>query len=173
MVRARVCLVGSLSRGWAVGQPDAAFLSDHVWPGHASGSAVLGALPFVLRTASAPAPVFLAGAWVLHRWHLLQSWDGAVGEGTRAESESRCGGGVCGAAEDRGCVHAAGGAMEQVRGRPVRLRLSRPAASSCLRPSVIVAWLEGWSRALKEELALSGPSGAGWTGAGSRESVGP
>lgn len=63
--------------------------------------------------------------------------------------------------------------MEQVWGHPVRLRLSWPAASSCLSPSVIVAWLEGWSWALKEELALSGPSGAGWTGAGSWASVGP
>lgn len=80
---------------------------------------------------------------------------------------------LCGAAEDRGCVHAAGGTTEGLRGRPVRSRPSWPAVSSCLRPPVIAARLEGRSRALKEEPAPSGPSGAGWMGAGSRDSVGP
>lgn len=66
-VCARVRPVGSLAWGWAVGRPTPAFLSDRVWPGHAAGSAALGPLLSVLRTASAPAPAFLAGTWLLHR----------------------------------------------------------------------------------------------------------
>lgn len=72
-----------------------------------------------------------------------------------------------------GCVHTAGG-MTGGAGPPgCGPGLSWPAVSSLLRLSVMEARLEGRSQALKEEPALSLPSGAGWMGAGSQESVGP
>lgn len=64
----------------------------------------------------------------------------------------------CVTAEDRGCVHAAGGTTEGLWGRPVRSHPSWPAVSSCLRPSVIAARLEGRSWALKEEPPGWGPA---------------
>lgn len=159
VVRARVCLVGSLSQGWAVGQPDAAFLSDHVWPGHASGSAVLGALLFVLRTASAPLLCSLAGAWVLSPWHLLQSWDGAV----EKEPGLRVRAGVGGVGSCRGPgLRACGGEGRWWCGA---------AQCSCacrgqqrLMPEAVChrGLALGWSLALKgRSWLLSGPSGAG------------
>lgn len=82
-------------------------------------------------------------------------------------------GGPCGAAEDWG-LRAHSGRDDGGAGLPsCGPGLWWPAVSSFLRLSVIEAQLEGRSQALKEEPALSLPSGAGWMGAGSWESVGP
>lgn len=149
---------GARARLWAhcpagSGQPDAAFLSDHVWPGHASG--LCGPRGAPVRPGGTKGLRPLLCSWcrrrVLHRWHLLQSWDGAVEKEPGLESESRCG--VwwrC-----RGPLRACGGRGWRA-GWPLQCAaLCRASSVPCVqRPSVIVAWFQGWSRGLEGELEL-------------------
>lgn len=121
----------------------AAFLSDHAPSGHASGSAVLG------RSSCSSGEDRLRPRLLCSGGRLgaspggisCRAGMGQLEKEPGLESESRCGG-CAGAAEDlrAACMRRRGDGAGA--GRPVRLRLSRPAASSCLRPSVIVAWLE-------------------------------
>lgn len=98
---------------------------------------------------------------------------GQLEKESRLRDRAGVGGEPCGAAEDGGlCAHGGRG-DRGCRAARVRSGPSCPAVSSCLRLSVIEARLKGRSQALKEEPALSLPSGVDWMGTGSRESVGP